>query len=208
MLIIEGPDGVGKTTLCHKLRKLLIEHPARVLSHVYAHFSRLPSVFDQYWGYVERASANIVQDRFHMSEIVYALACKRASPLTPEMYRLVDGHLRKLGAFTVLVTADIDLIESRWDTTQMYDKQITIDAASEFRLISACAGQHYITPQQEFSESYTQPAREYIMDVDYRYHCSRENPYVDDAAIAQILERYLTRLDTCTQVSLTRPATL
>lgn len=183
MLIVEGPDGVGKTTMCQALVRQLHDH-------VYAHFTRLPDGFDRYWGYVERASPLVVQDRFHMSEIAYSRARDDETALTPETYRLVDAHLRALGSFVVVVTADPDLVQARWSKGQMYDPRITIRAATEF--LNIVEGR----------------LPDYRFDVDLRFHCDREQPYVSDEQVRLVLDRYRFRLREVLDVAARRPRRL
>ena len=169
MLIVEGPDGVGKTTLC---RKLLESLP----THIYAHFSRLPAGFDYYWGYVERASRYIVQDRFHLSEVAYARARGDSSRLDTESYQILDGHLRLLGAYTILVTATQDLLASRWGPDQMYSLEKTLAAGRAFDQVHEEHAINRIVP-----------------DIDFRVRCTVHRPWVSDEEIAAILEAYRVR---------------
>ena len=182
MLIVEGPDGVGKTTLC---RSLLEKLPG----HVYAHFSRLPPDFDYYWGYLDRASRRVVQDRFHMSEVAYAIARGEQPRIDPETYRLVDARLRQLGAYTVLVTADQGLIESRWDPTQMYDLYRTLSAARQFDLIA----DHH---------------SDWRPDFDCHFHCTETTPHVTQVAADRILNEYRRRQDRIDALAGGRPPSL
>jgi thymidylate kinase len=182
VLLVEGPDGVGKSTFCKKLL-------AGLPTHVYAHFTRLPPMFDPYWGYAERASTRVVQDRFHMSEIVYAAACRRSTILPPEEYRLVDSHLRTKGMFLVLVTADPDLVKERWNPTQMFSLETTLHAAELFSRW-----------RQEFPEYL-----EVGVEVDHRIHCTRDNPYPNDDSVNRVLEAYRRRLRVLESAGRRRP---
>lgn len=174
MIIIEGPDCVGKTTVCKKLLKIL-NGESLGLPHVYAHFTKLPAGFDYYHNYLDRASRYVVQDRFHLSEIVYSRARGIAkSPLCPERYRLVDAALRNLGTITVLITADDGLIRERWDQSQMYNTEITLAAADGFRRLGE------LFP-------------EYDPDIDFNFHCTKGIPYVPDTILNEILTKYLCR---------------
>lgn len=184
MLIIEGPDGVGKTTLA---RKLLVGLP----THVYAHFTRLPSGFDYYWGYRERASRSVVQDRFHMSEVAYAVARGEPSRLDAETYRLVDGHLRGLGAVTVLLTAGPDLVRSRWDDGQMYDLGRTLAAAEVYEVIAG-GGDAGVGP----------------VDLDVVIQLSGGKPYATDDDARAVLELYRRRQVVVDDVGRRRPVRL
>lgn len=118
MIIIEGADLVGKTTLCHKL---LETEYCQKNGMVYSHLSRLPPGWRNPGSYLARACSNTVQDRFHLSEPVYAAVRGEETRLTPERYRLVDAWLRLMGAITVVVVTDDKILESRWREGEMYD---------------------------------------------------------------------------------------
>jgi hypothetical protein len=199
MIIIEGADGVGKTTLCKKLL-----NSGRLDDHVYAHFTRLPAGFDYHWGYAERMSPRVVQDRFHMSEIVYAAARGEASQLTPELYRLVDARLRLIGAYVVLVVADEGLVKSRWDASQMYDLEKTAAAARMFK--SLCDWAAYIDADSKPAE----PDRfaEYAVDIDQLIVLNEERPYATDDDVDLILEAYLHRQQAVRLAASRRPVAL
>lgn len=182
MLIVEGPDGVGKTTLCKKLL-------AGLPGYVYSHFTRLPRGFDYHWGYADRVSRYIVQDRFHLSEIIYSAARGEDTPLTPELYRLVDARLRLAGAYTLLVTADRRVLEPRWGTGQMYSLERTLAAADFFAGLPA-----------------NYPG--YCLDIDYHHHCTAGGPYVTDAVVDRVLTEYKARQSLVTRLAGCRPATL
>jgi hypothetical protein len=178
MLIIEGADLLGKTTLC---RRLLAELPG----HEYAHLSRPDPGFDHFWGYMGRCSPQLVQDRFHMSEAAYAMATARGSMLTPEVYRLVDGQLRSMGAYTVLLTAHDELLRRRCleaDRPEMFDTDTIVRANGWFGKLS--------TPR----------ATAYTCDVDYRVSLSDEEPYITEADVHAILESYAARRREVTRV--------
>jgi thymidylate kinase len=185
MLIIEGADCVGKTTLAKKLLRVLD-------NHVYAHFTRLPSGFDYYWGYVERMSVNIVQDRFHLSEIVYSRVRGVESPLTPELYRLVDAQVRLRAGYTILITADEGLVRKRWDKGQMYNIDDTLRAVSLYNDLTEVR-----LGFGDFSD--------YTPDIDAYYHCTEGNPYVPDYIIDQMVNDYYRRLHLYSSTAKQRP---
>ncbi len=117
MLILEGPDLTGKTTLCYllvwKLNLLAVE--SKTMPFVYRHFTRLPDgAWDYYWDYLPHICRGIVQDRFHVSEMVYGPVHKGVSRVTIEIARLLQGHLNLVGGMTVLITADDELIEQQY----------------------------------------------------------------------------------------------
>lgn len=138
MIIIEGTDTLGKTTLA---QKLVASKELVAQGYLYRHLTRPPSTLNRFWGYLDEAAAHTVQDRFHMSEVAYSYARgDRSSPLSPEMYNMVDAFLRLQGAFTVVLTASRDLIERRFrevtaepGRTEMYDLDVVQRANSAFR---------------------------------------------------------------------------
>lgn len=170
MLIVEGTDLVGKTTFC---RKLLEHLPA----HIYAHFSRLPPQFDYYWGYVDRMSRHVVQDRFHMSELAYAWARGEEPHISPEQYRLIDAELRRLGAYTVLVVVDDRaLLKDRMRVGEMYDFDTICKANDRFcGLWDGEFGNHY------------------IVDIDYTARCSSTKPFPNEDDVTNVLAAYRAR---------------
>jgi len=131
MIIVEGTDLTGKTTLAKRLAERLASD-----GYVYSHFTRLPSGFDYCGDYIARASRRIVQDRFHFSEWCYSAARgERESPLSAEKYRVVDGALRLLGAFTVVVITDPALLQERYEANkdrEMFSLDVILRAQVTF----------------------------------------------------------------------------
>lgn len=171
MLIIEGSDAVGKTTLCHEL-------VAKLPRHMYSHLSRPAPKFNKYWDYVDRMNQYLVQDRYHLSEIVYAEMRGDKTDLTPEVYRLVDARARLIPAFTVVVVADSELIESRWKHTedeQMYSLQQSLEVNLMFDKLD-----------QYFPK--------FEIDVDMKIICNHRTPY-PTTFIKEICERYVKRFE-------------
>jgi hypothetical protein len=134
MIIVEGADLVGKTTFC---TGLLERDYCQENGMVYSHLSRLPPGWDHVRSYIERACRNVVQDRFHMSEPVYARVRGEETKLTPEKYRLVDAYLRTLGAVHVVIVASLEsTIARRWREGEMYDLNKVIHANTLFKTMA------------------------------------------------------------------------
>ena len=172
MLIIEGSDLTGKTTLAKRLVEEL-KHEG----YIYRHLSRLPDGFDRYWGYRDLACLRIVQDRFHMSEPVYARVRGDDTCLTPETYRLVDGMLRGMGALTVVLACQDDgLIENRWREGEMY-------RISEVKY----ANDQYMAVVSGQFAPYSQ------MDYDYVIMETHSSPFPTEQDIHNILQCYRAR---------------
>lgn len=167
MLIIEGGDLVGKTTVCKKLCSYLYLQKG---GYVYQHLSRLPSGFDRCKGYMALASRCSVRDRFHMSEIIYAKVRKENTALSPERYRLIDAHLRMLGAYTVVITAEEELIKARSRDDEMYSMAQILRANEYFNTKLEC-----------------------WMDCDAHFHCTVEKPFLTKQDLDHIIDAYARR---------------
>ena len=118
MLIIEGPDGVGKSTAVAKLHA----HTGWKTRHM----SKPESTFDHYLDYLRLAKEDAVWDRFHLGSFAYgAIISKEGQNQTYERFRAVCRTLDFFGATTVIMYASKNswLIEalSRDHRDQMYD---------------------------------------------------------------------------------------
>lgn len=136
MLIIEGPDLVGKTTLALALQKELAN---RRYCHIYSHFTRLPATFDQYWDYLPHIRADVVQDRFHMSRQAYGRQFHEQKLMSSEELRLIDSKLRQVGAMTVVCVSTSDtFLEQQYlkkDRDEMYKLDGILGVNAKYRNI-------------------------------------------------------------------------
>lgn len=176
MLIIEGPDLVGKSTFVQTLFKT---DALQGQGYMPRHLTRPSRGFDKLWGYVDLACQKTIQDRFHMSEPVYACHRRDSTDLDPFTYSVVDGYLRLLGSFTVIITADIGLITERYEqhsNREMYSFEMIRGVNSSFQLIAN--GDLW---------------RGYSMDWDYHIHCTKEKPWPSEEDLSKVLNRYLLR---------------
>lgn len=168
MLIIEGTDLVGKTTFA----KTLVDE-LRNDGYIYKHFSRLPETFDYYWGYRDNAVRRSVQDRYHMSEIAYSMARGDIPKIDPLGYHLIDGALRNYGAFTVVITAEAELIKQRWGRDEMYNLEQVLYANSLFDDVVNAGFPGYPN-----------------IDVQAHIHCNADKPFPDPIDLEQVLVGY------------------
>lgn len=130
MIIVEGSDGVGKTQLCHTLCK--------ELGFMYSHMGRLPDDWRYPESYRVLIGGNIVQDRFHMSELVYGGVLRDGPQLSAIEYAMIDAWLIVAGAVTVVVVAPPERIQERWrDSEQMYSLDDALRVNERFREIAA-----------------------------------------------------------------------
>ena len=139
MLIIEGTDMLGKTTLCQELVKRINAKIGG--SYTYEHFSKLPECWDYWWDYLPHVRRRVVMDRFHMSEVAYRRARGEPEQLDSETYRLLDAKLRLVGAYTVVVIAT-----ERWLRTkigsrpEMHTGEQILAANAEFTELATIGG--------------------------------------------------------------------
>lgn len=132
MIIVEGTDLLGKTTLCEKLVKDL---NARDHSHVYSHLSKLPESFDHVQGYLPLCNRNVVYDRFYLSRQAYGGALKNQRVMTPEELHWLDGYTRLFGSYTVLVVSTEYFIRQQFaakDRDEMYDVDSIVAVNEEY----------------------------------------------------------------------------
>jgi hypothetical protein len=135
MVILEGSDCVGKTTLANML---LEQDYFQSIGARYGHLSRLPDDHDRLLDYKELIDPLLIQDRFHMSEIAYCAGRQELFEnvkLTPHMYELIDAWLRLVGAVTVVILAPPSLITERHAANrerEMYDVQVSLIANGAF----------------------------------------------------------------------------
>lgn len=152
MIIIEGTDLLGKTTLAKKLCENGLN---------YQHFTRLSDDFHRFYDYLPFIKVNNVLDRFHMSEPAYIKA--RGDKLTTNTvwYSTLDRHILNACGFTVLMTAEPDLIRSRWGREEMYDLDTVLKANDAFLEIA------------ESFEIFDMPVH-----YDLHFHLTIEKPWV------------------------------
>ncbi len=169
MLLVEGSDCVGKTNLCERLRAI-IGPGCR-----YEHNSRPPDDRDRYRWYRDQVvQGPVVMDRFHLGEWVYPQV-RHERPIDAETVRLIEAHLRLVGAYVVVVveTSRERLYQRYWDRgpEEMYPFDLVWEANTLFA---------HLPPQ---------------FDVDRRVFLSQDQPFVTDAEAESIAAAYLRRLD-------------
>lgn len=133
MLIIEGADMLGKTTLCKALVDDLNASDAPYRPYVYRHFTRLPPQWDYYWDYLPHIDVGVVMDRFHLSAQAYGRAVDGREHIDKLHMRLLRAQLDLKGAYVVLLLATRHLINMRYEqlaSREMFDVE-SIAAANE-----------------------------------------------------------------------------
>lgn len=102
MLIIEGPDGVGKTTAANALCGTFSEHFGGEPREYYAHMTRPEPSFDHVQGYMDMVRCG-VQDRFHLGCITYGKILGSGGHATAREMLVVQRYLEWQGCLTVIL---------------------------------------------------------------------------------------------------------
>lgn len=118
MLIIEGPDCVGKTTAARYI--------AQKTGWAYKHMSKPGPDFDHFLDYMCLAGENAVWDRFHLGSLAYGIAItNEGQDQEFERLRAVTRLLDFFGVTTVIMySSDRDWMLSTAEhdeRDQMYD---------------------------------------------------------------------------------------
>jgi len=109
LIIVEGPDCVGKSTFAEKLRKLI---EWRYTSDTVELVHRGPPTshpLDEYevplLAYRQCAGRHVVCDRWHLGELVYPEVLGRSTELTAPVLSHIELFLASRAALVVLITA-------------------------------------------------------------------------------------------------------
>lgn len=116
LIILEGPDGAGKTTLAHEIvRYVGIEH-----KHTLEVWHRGPATqhpLDEYElplvDYRPGMSRHVICDRWHLGEAIYPTILARETRWDVAVARHIDLFLKSRGAYVVGMTAPTDELVTR-----------------------------------------------------------------------------------------------
>lgn len=105
LIVLEGCDGVGKTTIANQLKSILdaeIVHCTRETTNDFDFFS----------GLIDASKyRNIIADRFCYGQFVYQKPNERA--LTKQDLEKLETHMLSVGAKVIHVTASVEEIKNR-----------------------------------------------------------------------------------------------
>lgn len=116
LVILEGPDCAGKTTLADRLQAE-IERTTR--DKVLRLSSGPPALhpLDEYvvplLGYRPAIGTHIICDRLHWGEAVYPLVLRRPSSLDGGVFSYIEAFLASRGAYVVHLTQPVEELERR-----------------------------------------------------------------------------------------------
>lgn len=174
MLIVEGPDMVGKTTFLNAVADRItpmVEGLAR------DHFTHLDTEMTPA-KYMRRFKPFCLSDRGHMSNLVYGHICREGSDLTADQYRVVDGLMLAAGGMMVLLSASADWYEHLLEANkrdQKWNPVLNRKVADAFRGIQSRQPFHGVRPW-----------------VDVAYLCDGSFPSQDEALVVAVADRYLS----------------
>lgn len=130
LIILEGPDGAGKTTLAEIIRaEISRQYPNGDRCEVLHKGPPTADPISEYEGplfaYRPLKGMHIVCDRWHIGEVVYAPVLQRDSHMDVAMLRHIDLLLRSRGALIVVLNPPIETLIER--TQQRGESFITED---------------------------------------------------------------------------------
>lgn len=117
-IIIEGADGIGKTTLVNMLAGYLegSRHSGRFVSKLHRGVPQTDAI-DEYEtavkDYRPGGDVHIIADRWHLGEMIYGPLYRGGSGLGKAGFRHVELFLRSRGALTVICDAEESVVKQR-----------------------------------------------------------------------------------------------
>lgn len=140
MIILEGADCVGKTTLARKLSAQIAEIIGETdPEKCYSHMSRPAESFDHVAGYLQNIGPR-AQDRYHLGAVVYGVMMSYGGAPNSAALRWIQTQLRYQGALVVVMYSDRDSLEARLRTNtkaEMYDRQTILEVNDIYRRVIA-----------------------------------------------------------------------
>lgn len=195
MIVLEGADVVGKSSVSAELFKLIPEEYTRPVMP--RHYTKPPNCHDKYWGYRSCVERYVIMDRFHMSHVVYRAVDGELNHLTPFRYSLVDAEVTRVGGLIVILWASEAAIRERWDQSrgEMYDLDFVLKCNRYFKMIADCEG----------AKAHYSPFKGYSMKADLTIKSNTASP----REIADVVARaWAARQDQLDRVLAVRPGTL
>lgn len=126
LIILEGPDGSGKSFLAERLISRIQEVQPNVPPPEYVHKKKPTedNLLDEYMrpvaDYLPRSNRTVICDRWHLGELVYPEMTDRQTLATDVEMTYLEMFLRSRGALVVYVDTDtttiLQAIENRYES--------------------------------------------------------------------------------------------
>ena len=148
MIIIEGPDNVGKTTAAEGLARFMGEPWHRI------HMSKPADDFDYFRDYMERFESNAVYDRFHFGGLIYGhLLGLHPESLTPRRFDILCRYLRwRRTLVIVMVDGDSEGYRAHLGgKEEMFDVEMLCEANQLFQQV--CGTHPFVDYYHDISRS-------------------------------------------------------
>lgn len=135
LIILEGPDGAGKSTLAKRLVKS-IKH-ADPCSKIDVLHAKPPQrhPLDEYvrplTSYRPNTGVHVICDRWHWGESIYPMILGRQTQYTSSVHRFTEWFLLSRGAVVIYLTAPDEILRKRLTTRG--DDLITEDIIDQIR---------------------------------------------------------------------------
>jgi thymidylate kinase len=117
LIIIEGADCTGKTTLAKTLIQTIGEEHVSCLSKGPPAFN--DPVVEYLWplsGYIPNTKQHLICDRWHVGEMIYPKIFNRKSIMTMTEFKLINDVIRKLGGLIVYLEPPLSKVHERFNT--------------------------------------------------------------------------------------------
>lgn len=122
VIILEGPDGSGKTTLANSLEKLFTQSGDAVWQWHYGPHDPNKSSIEEYldplveWvnDFCDEEHNVLIVDRFHIGEMIYGPVLRGASRMSHDDKNRIDEYLEHIGALLLYVRPSRDVILQRF----------------------------------------------------------------------------------------------
>lgn len=188
MLIVEGTDLVGKSTLCNELirRLWLLGYPI-----VYQHFGILPASWDYFEDYISFMNKRVCMDRFIMSEVVYGETSRSGSKISPMKYYELDGYLRVNQSVTVVIVADDSWLHAQYEC--LVDRSPYSDILRQTKKRKEYYGEEVILKANQGFIDIVDGQTKYFCDYDFVFKVTNEMPSSNNEFVNSIIEKFLKR---------------